>query len=48
MNQLLEELRQIQAHMETLSIELEDLIARSEFLAERQGIPDEKNSSHRR
>lgn len=46
MNQLLEELRQIQVVLEAMSIELEDLIARSEFLAERMGYDDEDDNAH--
>ena len=46
MNQLLEELRQLQTVMETISIEMEDLIARSEYLFERMDIIDEDNNPH--
>lgn len=46
MNQLLEELRQLQAVMETLSVDMEDLIARSEYLFERVDITDEDNNPH--
>lgn len=46
MNQLLEELRQLQSVMETISIEMEDLIARSEYLFERMDIIDEDNNPH--
>ena len=46
MNQLLEELRQLQTVMETISIEMEDLIARSEYLFERMDITDEDNNPH--